>query len=83
MEKSPVELPAETEVLAAGNTVLLGTSVISGTAKVLMCRSGQNTELGEIADTLLAKAPPTAFEQGTHQFGLLIMRLLERQCTAG
>ena len=75
VEKSPVELPAETEVLAAGNTVLLGTSVISGTAKVLMCRTGQDTELGEIADTLLAKAPPTAFEQGTHQFGLLIMRV--------
>ena len=75
VEKSPVELPAETEILAAGNTVLLGTSVISGTAKVLMCRTGQNTELGEIADTLLAKATPTAFEQGTHQFGLLIMRV--------
>ena len=75
VEKAPGELPAETEVLVAGNTVLLGTSVISGTAKVLMCRTGQNTALGEIADTLLAKAPPTAFEQGTHRFGLLIMRM--------
>jgi len=45
--------------------------VISGTAKVLMCRTGQNTELGEIADTLVAKAPPTAFEQGTQRFGFL------------
>ena len=75
VEKSPVELPAETDVLAAGNTVLLGTSVISGTARVLICRTGQNTELGGIADTLLAKAPPTDFEQGTHRFGLLIMRM--------
>ena len=75
VEKAPGELPEETDILAAGNTVLLGTSVISGTAKVLMCRTGQNTELGEIADTLLAKAPPTAFEQGTHRFGLLIMRM--------
>ena len=49
--------------------------MISGTAKVLMCRTGQNTALGEIADTLLAKAPPTAFEQGTQRFGLLIMRM--------
>ena len=49
--------------------------MISGTAKVLMCRTGQNTELGEIADTLLAKAPPTDFEQGTQHFGLLIMRM--------
>jgi P-type Mg2+ transporter len=75
VEKFPVELPEETEVLAARNTVLMGTSVVSGTAKVLMCRTGQNTELGEIANTLLAKAPPTAFEEGTHRFGLLIMRM--------
>ena len=75
VEKAPGELPRETEILSAGNTVLLGTSVISGTARVLMCRTGQNTELGEIADTLLAKAPPTAFEQGTYRFGILIMRM--------
>ena len=75
VEKAPGELPAETEILAAGNAVLLGTSVISGTARVLMCRTGQDTALGEIADTLLAKAPPTAFEQGTHSFGILIMRM--------
>jgi P-type Mg2+ transporter len=75
VEKAAGELPGEPDVLAAGNTVLLGTSVISGTAKVLMCRTGQNTELGEIADTLLAKAPATAFEQGTQHFGFLIMRM--------
>ena len=75
VEKTPCELPEETDVLAASNAVLLGTSVVSGTARVLMCRTGQNTELGEIADTLLAKAPPTDFEQGTYRFGLLIMRM--------
>jgi Mg2+-importing ATPase len=75
VEKAPGELPGEPDILSAGNTVLLGTSVISGKAKVLMCRTGQNTELGEIADTLLAKAPATAFEQGTQRFGLLIMRM--------
>ena len=75
VEKAPGEFPVETEVHVAGNTVLLGTSVISGTAKVLMCRTGQSTALGEIADTLLAKAPPTDFEQGTQHFGLLIMRM--------
>ena len=75
VEKAPAELPGETEILSAGNTVLLGTSVISGTARVLMCRTGQNTTLGGIADTLLAKAPPTAFEEGTRSFGILIMRM--------
>ncbi|MCY1508465.1 Magnesium-transporting ATPase, P-type 1 [compost metagenome] len=75
VEKTAGELPEETEILSASNTVLLGTSVISGTARVLMCRTGQNTALGEIADTLLVTAPPTAFEQGTHRFGNLIMRM--------
>lgn len=75
VEKAPGESPLETEIHVASNTVLLGTSVVSGTAKVLMCRTGQNTALGEIADTLLAKAPPTDFEQGTRHFGLLIMRM--------
>ena len=75
VEKAPGELPEEPDILAAGNTVLLGTSVISGTARVMMCRTGQNTELGEISDTLLAKAPANAFEQGTRHFGLLIMRM--------
>ena len=40
VEKAPSKLPGETEILAAVNTVLLGTSVISGTAKVLVCRTG-------------------------------------------
>jgi len=75
VEKIPGELPGEPEILSAHNTVLLGTSVISGTAKVLVCRTGKNTVLSDIADTLIAKAPPTAFEQGTRHFGMLIMRL--------
>jgi len=75
VEKAPGESAGETEVLAAGNSLLLGTSIISGSASVLICRTGQNTELGGIADTLLAKAPPSDFELGTHRFGLLIMRM--------
>jgi Mg2+-importing ATPase len=31
--------------------------------------------LGGIAETLSTKPPATAFEQGTHAFGVLIMRL--------
>ena len=59
----------------AENSVFMGTAVVSGSATVLICRTGPVTALGEIADTLTAKAPPTSFEQGTQRFGLLIMRL--------
>ncbi|OPY16656.1 MAG: Magnesium-transporting ATPase, P-type 1 [Syntrophus sp. PtaB.Bin075] len=75
VEKAPSEIPGETDILAAGNSVLSGTSVISGSAKVMVCRTGRDTELGGISDTLLAEAPPTAFEQGIRHFGLLIMRM--------
>lgn len=75
VEKKPGELPDETEILSASNTVLRGTSVISGTATILICKTGPDTVLGDIADSLISKAPPTAFEQGTRSFGLLIMRL--------
>jgi Mg2+-importing ATPase len=75
VEKRPAELKETTDILSADNSVLLGTSVISGSAKVLMCRTGQETSLGEIADSLLAKAPPTDFEVGIQKFGILIMRM--------
>lgn len=74
VEKKPSEFPDEAEILSACNTVLRGTSVVSGTAKVLVCNTGANTVLGDIADSLISKAPPTAFEQGTRSFGMLIMR---------
>lgn len=75
VEKKPGELPNEAEILSATNTVLRGTSVISGTAKILICETASNTVLGNISDSLSEKAPPTAFELGTRRFGLLIMRL--------
>ena len=63
------------DIADAENSVFMGTAVVSGSATVLICRTGPATALGEIADTLTAKAPPTSFEQGTQRFGLLIMRL--------
>ena len=59
----------------ATNAVFMGTSVISGSAKVLIVETGARTAIGAIADTLTERPPPTAFEVGARGFGLLIMRL--------
>jgi P-type Mg2+ transporter len=76
VEKHPSEIMGQdTGLESATNTVFMGTSVISGSAKVLVCQTGDHTMLGNIAESLNTKAPATAFEQGTHAFGLLIMRL--------
>ena len=58
----------------ASNIVFAGTSVISGTATILVCRTGSRTALGHLATSLAEKPPATAFAVGIRGFGLLIMR---------
>jgi len=60
---------------AAPDRVFMGSSVVSGSAQVLLERTGSNTALGQIALSLSRPAPSTAFELGTRRFGMLIMRL--------
>jgi Mg2+-importing ATPase len=62
----------------ATNALFMGTSVVSGTARLLVCRTGRDTSIGEIAHTLNTEAPPTAFELGIRRFGMLIMRKIGR-----
>jgi Mg2+-importing ATPase len=59
----------------AANALLMGTSVVSGSARLLVCRTGATTAIGEIAHTLALDRPPGAFETGMHRFGMLIMRI--------
>jgi Mg2+-importing ATPase len=60
--------------MGASNAVFAGTSVISGTAVVLVCRTGAETALGQLATSLSEKPPATAFAVGIRRFGMLIMR---------
>ena len=71
-EPYPVEKHAGDGPAAAA---YLGTSVISGTGTLLVCRTGARTTLGDLAGTLASQRPPDAFEQGVRRFGLLILRL--------
>ena len=59
----------------ATNAVFAGTSVISGSATVIVVKTGTATAIGAIANSMAHEPPPTAFETGTRRFGLLIMRL--------
>lgn len=64
-----------TDLAAATNGVLAGTSVISGTGTFLVCRTGRATAFGQLADSLIIKPPPTAFESGLRRFSVLIVRI--------
>ena len=56
------------------NVVFLGTSVVSGSAKAVVFATGRQTAFGDIAMRLAARPPETAFDRGTRQFGILIMK---------
>jgi magnesium-transporting ATPase (P-type) len=54
--------------------VLLGTSIVSGTAVALVIATGPETAFGDIAARLGARSPETEFERDVRHFALLIMR---------
>ena len=61
---------------ARTNTVFLGASVRSGTAKILAINTGRRTEFGAIAERLKARPPETEFGRGIRQFGYLLVRVM-------
>ena len=63
------------DVAQATNAAFMGTSVVSGSAKLLLCATGNATQLGEISSTLRHTPPPAALERGVYEFGILIVRL--------
>ncbi|HXJ69020.1 MAG TPA: magnesium-translocating P-type ATPase, partial [Verrucomicrobiae bacterium] len=76
VEKHPAGSgPPPADMNEARSAVFMGTSVVSGLASMLVCRTGPATALGEISDSLVAKPPATAFESGIRNFGTLILRL--------
>ncbi len=76
VEKQAADLSAgETELVAASNAAFMGSSVLSGSARLLIVRTGRATYLGGIAESLRTEPPPTAFEIGTRRFGQLILQM--------
>ncbi|MBC7144652.1 MAG: magnesium-translocating P-type ATPase [Thioclava marina] len=76
VEKRPGPVAASTPIAGRTNTVFLGASVRSGTAKVLVVRTGRRTEFGAIAERLRARPEETDFARGVRQFGYLLIRVM-------
>src|SRR3546814_9202415 len=76
VEKRPGRVAADAPITKRTNCVFLGASVRSGTAKVLVARTGRETEFGAIAARLRARPPETDFARGVRQFGYLLVRIM-------
>jgi len=75
VEKNAGVLPANTPLAKRSNSLFMGSHVISGKAKVLVIKTGKDTEFGRISSSLQSRAPETDFEKGIRKFGYLLMEI--------
>jgi len=76
-EAYPVEKHVKWSIpeVKTANTVFMGSSVVSGSARALVVATGGATQLGQISSELHREPPPTAFQLGIRDFGMLIVRV--------
>ena len=73
-EKEAGTLPGDTPLNKRKNSVFQGTSVVNGTAKVLITHTGTNTEFGKISVELEKQRDENVFGKGVRRFGYTVMR---------
>ena len=54
----------------------MGTNVISGSAKGIVFKTGDNTYFGKVADTITDEKPKTAFQKGIDSVSKLLIRFM-------
>lgn len=74
VEKRPGVAEAEAQLGDRSNMLFMGTHVVTGTATVLITSTGGSTELGSVSTRLAQEAPPTDFQRGLRQLGILLVR---------
>ena len=75
VEKSVGVLAADTALGLRTNVLWMGTHVVSGNAKVLIVKTGKQTEFGKVSERLRLRPPETDFQRGIRQFGYFLMEV--------
>jgi Mg2+-importing ATPase len=76
VEKAPGVADPGARLPGRTNCVFMGTTVRSGTARVLIAVTGAETAYGHIADRLARRPPETEFERGIRRFGLMLSQVM-------
>jgi Mg2+-importing ATPase len=76
IEKKPGLVAAHASLADRSNCVFMGTSVSSGSARVLVAQTGKATVFGQIAGKLALRPAMTEFERGIQRFGYLLTRIM-------
>lgn len=76
VEKKTEKVEADASLVERVNSVFMGTSVRSGTGRILIVNTAKETVFGQIAQRLKLRPPATEFERGVQQFGYLLTRVM-------
>jgi Mg2+-importing ATPase len=76
VEKMPGRSPADAPLSARTNAVFCGTSVRSGTATMVVARTGAATVVGGISRRLAGNAMDTEFARGLRHFGYMLTQVM-------
>jgi P-type Mg2+ transporter len=74
-EKAEAIVPTETPISLRTNALWMGTHVVSGSARVLIVRTGKETEFGKVSERLKLRPQETEFEHGIRRFGYFLMEV--------
>jgi Mg2+-importing ATPase len=81
-ESMPVEKNADTNQPAGRapfeftNACLMGTNVLSGSARAVVLATGARTYFGALAQKMMARREPTSFDKGVRDFTWLMIRFM-------
>ncbi|KWT73307.1 MULTISPECIES: magnesium-translocating P-type ATPase [unclassified Variovorax] len=76
VEKMPGSVAPAAGLNERSNCVFMGTSVRSGTARVLVAATGRRSVFGQVAGKLALRPALTEFERGIQRFGYLLTRIM-------
>lgn len=76
VEKSDQQIGDKKNIFSQPNLCFMGTSVMSGIGEALVLKTGNNTYMGLIAQTLSIKRLPTSFDIGINRVSWVMIRFM-------
>lgn len=76
VEKRPGVAAAGASVVERSNTLFMGSSLRSGTARMLVMETGRATQFGAIAERIGEIEEETEFARGVRRFGIMLVRVM-------
>lgn len=76
VEKKPNNPDKSLNLIESPNCVFMGTNVQSGSATMLIVKTGETTEFGQIAEKLKVAPPENEFERGIREFDYLLTKIM-------